>query len=370
MNTKKNTSGNSALKLAIIAAITAFLLAGCARTEAPAADLPQDTLSGTAGEGEVSAVAPEETHLEFLLRYSLFGDYAGIRIANEEFLQGFEAVHEIGQYVSGGTDLVIWATDQPLAGFEFSYVANGDDGTWGDFFYVQGEIIFSLDSLPQGHAILLRNHVEAGFNPVYAISFIDNSGRRRYVGFVSDLAAMTAPFLFLEFARESAPNAGPPPLSLPPWFTSLPNGAMRDTRVPDEIVDLVFRHFQAIEDGDVVAFRTTLGAQDGASLNMNIGLISRYFWDIVAGDYEEEMFNEWHDLTELGRHNVFYRDFPPVARNTGLTVQEIRFVYDAWLGILQVTTTNNEHLTEVHRLGLTSDMGWGIEWGQIEDTGN
>jgi len=116
-------------------------------------------------------------------------------------------------------------------------------------------------------------------------------------------------------------------------YVTLPNGTRVDTRIDDEVVDLIFRHFEAIENGDVVAFRETLQGQDGASINMHLGLITRYFWDIVVADYQYEMFFDGEmgaGMTELGWQRVFHEEFPPVSRNTGMLLREIKQSNTYW----------------------------------------
>jgi hypothetical protein len=152
-------------------------------------------------------------------------------------------------------------------------------------------------------------------------------------------------------------------------FVVLPNGTRVDTRVDSEVVDLVFRHFEAIENGDVVAFRETLQGQDGASINMHLALIARYFWDIVVADYQYEMFYDgdiWAGMTELGRRRIFYEEFPPVSRNTGMFVKEIRQPDNGWVAGVMVTLLNYRQNETAYLLGLISDFDLpGIEWSQI-----
>jgi hypothetical protein len=146
-------------------------------------------------------------------------------------------------------------------------------------------------------------------------------------------------------------------------FAVLPNGTRVDIRVDDEIVDLVFRHFQAIEDGNVMAFRETLQGQDGASMNMHIELILAYFWDIVVAGYEDEMFYYWRELTEFGRNRAFFEEHEPISRNTGMFIKEIKYPHDGWCGGVVVVLTSYEHDEMVYTLGLLNDFGWpGVEW--------
>ncbi|MCL2378035.1 MAG: hypothetical protein FWC77_02810 [Defluviitaleaceae bacterium] len=147
---------------------------------------------------------------------------------------------------------------------------------------------------------------------------------------------------------------------LPIEFNTLPNGTRVDARVDDEVVDLIFRHFDAIENGDVVAFRETLQGQDGISANNQANQILAHFWDIVVGDYEDEMF--WGDsdidLTSFGWNRLFNEEFPAVDRNTGLHVAEIRNSYGHWGHGVVVTVIDNNQEEAVYILHLLGDFGW------------
>ncbi|MCL2377394.1 MAG: hypothetical protein FWC76_08395 [Defluviitaleaceae bacterium] len=148
---------------------------------------------------------------------------------------------------------------------------------------------------------------------------------------------------------------------LPTEFITLPNGTRVDVRVDDETVDLIFRHFEAVENGDVVAFRETLQGQDGISGNNHVSQILAHFWDIVVGDYADEMFFEggsYIDLTQFGSNRIFHENFPAVSRNTDLHVAEIRKSYGHWgLGV-EVTTINNEQEKAVYIMHLLRSPDW------------
>jgi len=155
-----------------------------------------------------------------------------------------------------------------------------------------------------------------------------------------------------------------------PLFVILENGTRVDTRIEDEVADVILHHFQAIEDGDIMAFRETLQGQDGASMNWHRSMIFRHFLDIVVGDYSDE--DIWWgyadiDVTALGEQRLFYEELPPAPRNTGLRVLEIAFG-DEW-SLLGVTTIDDSG-QEIHwQMGILWDFDWpGIEWNwQIHD---
>jgi len=152
-----------------------------------------------------------------------------------------------------------------------------------------------------------------------------------------------------------------------PEFITLINGTRVDTRIGMDVVELLFRHFQAVEDGDIVAFRETLQGQDGASMNWHASLILANFWDIVVGDYADEVLWEDSDfeLTAVGWQRAFFEEFPPISRNTGLFITEIG-VYDDWA--IRVATTNDYGEDRFYNVGLLGDFGYpGIEWRWTTD---
>ena len=121
-------------------------------------------------------------------------------------------------------------------------------------------------------------------------------------------------------------------------FITLPNGTRADTRLSDIEIDLVLRHFAAIEDGDAEAFWDTLGGgQDGVSFNYWRWLVFTYFpeWfienDPNAGDFitVHEYDPDTGDMVpvfeidpDTGR--LYPRSpLPPTLHGTGLFVREI-----------------------------------------------
>jgi len=155
---------------------------------------------------------------EFSQRHSTFESYVSIGIARDDLLRGFEYIYTIDEhskhsYTNNGADIAFWVIGESLIGFEFLAIEDKICDCCLDFYFVPGDVLFSLDTLPQNHAVVFLNHISRGAWPNWAISFLDAEGQRRYVGFVDDLSAEIAPLLFVEIARDD----GFPPWSLPPW---------------------------------------------------------------------------------------------------------------------------------------------------------
>jgi len=112
-------------------------------------------------------------------------------------------------------------------------------------------------------------------------------------------------------------------------FTTLPGGTRVDTRVDRRTADVILRHFAAIEDGDVAAFRQTLMAQDGADRAYHSALIFRYFGDMFE---TEEMTG---DLWEEQTMELLGREIPPMTRDFELFVSEIRLT-SRWPGLIAI----------------------------------
>ncbi|MCL2805489.1 MAG: hypothetical protein FWD26_06090 [Treponema sp.] len=68
-------------------------------------------------------------------------------------------------------------------------------------------------------------------------------------------------------------------------YITLPDGTMADKRIPQEIIDLVINRFEAIESGNIEAFRETLPEmQDGVDYYSQLALLHRYFGEAFGID--------------------------------------------------------------------------------------
>ena len=130
-------------------------------------------------------------------------------------------------------------------------------------------------------------------------------------------------------------------------FIELPDGALVDARIEKEAVEIIFRHFQAIEDGDLSAFRDTLVApQDMVDVYSQIELMARYFGDIVNVDEAafHHAMGSFDGSLRLIMDRFFTGEYNPVPRNTGMRIQVIRFEPHFRM-IVELTNNKNEHIT-------------------------
>jgi len=129
-------------------------------------------------------------------------------------------------------------------------------------------------------------------------------------------------------------------------FIELSDGILVDARIKEEVVEVIFRHFQAIEDGDLSAFRDTLVAQDMVDVYHQIGLMIRYFGDLFEDS--EKLAENIHSLNQgvvdSAFYDLFYKEYPLRNRNTGMRIQVIR-LSESDIGItIELTNNKNEHI--------------------------
>jgi hypothetical protein len=123
-------------------------------------------------------------------------------------------------------------------------------------------------------------------------------------------------------------------------YVILPNGAMIDRRIPKDAVDRIFKRFEAIENGDIAAFRSTLGEiQDGVDYHYQLGLIYNFFGDFfnIDSDAFEDAVATGEQLTNMA-NILFNGEHPLKSRNTGLLINKLE-ITDT--GGLRVTARNN-----------------------------
>jgi len=138
-------------------------------------------------------------------------------------------------------------------------------------------------------------------------------------------------------------------------FIILPNGILADTRISESTVDVILRHFQAIENGDLTAFRSTLSPmQDGVDLHRQLGLIFRHFGDIagVSADMFAHAMNTGVPQSIIDK--LFYEEFAPKNRNSGMVIQKMEIVTDhifrihGFSELIRVVLINNDKIIISH----------------------
>jgi len=114
-------------------------------------------------------------------------------------------------------------------------------------------------------------------------------------------------------------------LLTPIEFSTLPCGIVVGTHVTDTEIEIILKHFDAIERGDFEAFWATMEAEDSPSMNHIEGLVSYYI---------------------------------PSYQNTGIQVRQIEASYIDWL--FRVVVSNSDGNVKVYWLTIVSRI-WGEE---------
>ena len=130
-------------------------------------------------------------------------------------------------------------------------------------------------------------------------------------------------------------------------YVTLPNGAKVDARIPEDLIDRMFKRIQAIENGDLVSFRATLGEmQDGVDYYYQLYLIFTYFGDLF--DIDPNTFNDAvaygaEELTEIA--NTLLNSNPPIKnRKTGLFIKRLEFTSGGGLKMIVKNKKNEENI--------------------------
>ena len=128
-------------------------------------------------------------------------------------------------------------------------------------------------------------------------------------------------------------------------YATLPNGTIVDARIPEDIVDRMIKRIEAIENGDLTAFRSTLGEiQDGVDYHYQLGLIFEFFGDFF--DIDSDTYNEavatGEVLSEIAEI-LFQGEHPLRSRNTGLFIRKMEITDTGGL-MLIVMNNKNEKL--------------------------
>jgi hypothetical protein len=128
-------------------------------------------------------------------------------------------------------------------------------------------------------------------------------------------------------------------------YNILPNGTLVEAGIPEDIVDMIFKRIKAIEDGDLTAFRSTLGnIEDGVDYHYQLLIICEFFGDFFDIDtdtlYDAVATSE--GLTEIA-DILFNSEHPLKSRNTGLVIKKLE-VKDGSGLVVTVTNNKNEEI--------------------------
>ena len=129
-------------------------------------------------------------------------------------------------------------------------------------------------------------------------------------------------------------------------YATLPNGTIVDARIPEDLANRMIKRIEAIENGDLTAFRSTLGEmQDGVDFYYQLGLIYSFFgdfFDIDSDAFEEAVANGGEELPEIAE-TLFNSEHPLKSRNTGLFIRKMEITDTGGL-MLIVMNNKNEKL--------------------------
>ena len=130
-------------------------------------------------------------------------------------------------------------------------------------------------------------------------------------------------------------------------YISLPGGTMVDTSLDKEVIDMFLRRFEAIENGDLPAFRSTLPSiEDGVDFYYQLSLVHKYFGDLL--NIDADTFNsavETSDGLQTIAYALFTEEPPARNRNTGLFLKKIEAMPS---GGIMVTVINNRNEEDIH----------------------
>jgi hypothetical protein len=129
-------------------------------------------------------------------------------------------------------------------------------------------------------------------------------------------------------------------------YNILPNGAMAEAGICEDIVDMIFKRIKAIEDGDLAVFRSTLGEmQDGVDYYYQLGIIYKFFgdfFDIDSDTFDDAVATGSEDLPKIAE-TLFNSEHPIKNRNTGLLIKKLEIKSGSGL-VVTVTNNKNEEI--------------------------
>jgi len=95
--------------------------------------------------------------------------------------------------------------------------------------------------------------------------------------------------------------------------------------IPSDIAEIIHKRIEAIENGDIAAFRATLAPyEDNSDYNFQFRILAMFFGDLfgINADTAIEALANGDDVSEYARF-LFHGVHRPVSRNTGLRITKI-----------------------------------------------
>jgi hypothetical protein len=122
------------------------------------------------------------------------------------------------------------------------------------------------------------------------------------------------------------------------------NSVIVEDGIPEDVVDMIFKRIDAIEKGDIAAFRSTLGEiQDGVDYHYQLFLLYNFFGDFF--DIDPDTFDEAIATGEvLGEiaNTLFNSEHPLKSRNTGLIIKRLETKSGEGLRVILKNNKNEE----------------------------
>ena len=100
---------------------------------------------------------------------------------------------------------------------------------------------------------------------------------------------------------------------------------MVDTRIPQNIIDTIIKRFEAIENGDLVAFNDTFKGhdiQDGAGIYQQMSFIIKYFGTVIGVDQNSDWIND-NELYKETVYKIYGTEHIPQKRNMWASIEII-----------------------------------------------
>jgi len=127
-------------------------------------------------------------------------------------------------------------------------------------------------------------------------------------------------------------------------YVILPNGTLVEAGIPEEVVEMIFKRIEAIENGDLAAFRSTLGEmQDGVDYYYQLLIIYEFFEDFfdIDSDTFDDAVATSEGLTEIA-NILFNSEHPLRSRNTGLVIKKLEIKSGSGLVVTAKDNKNEE----------------------------